>query len=73
MSRDTRAILTNREVIAVDQDPLGRQGTKVAEDQSGRQVYSKTLSGSGRRAVLLLIFMRRAAAGRRVARFPRRP
>jgi len=54
MSSDTRAILTNREVIAVDQDPLGRQGTKVAEDQSGRQVYSKTLSGSGRRAVLLL-------------------
>jgi hypothetical protein len=54
MSTDTRAILTNREVIAVDQDSLGRQGTKVAEDQSGRQVYSKTLSGSGRRAVLLL-------------------
>jgi len=54
MSSDTRAILTNREVIAVDQDTLGRQGSKVAEDQSGRQVYSKTLSGSGRRAVLLL-------------------
>jgi hypothetical protein len=54
MSSDTRAVLTNREVIAVDQDTLGRQGSKVAEDQSGRQVYSKTLSGSGRRAVLLL-------------------
>ncbi|WP_426513683.1 glycoside hydrolase family 27 protein [Dactylosporangium sp. McL0621] len=54
MSSDTRAILTNREVIAVDQDSLGRQGTRVAEDQTGRQVYSKTLSGSGRRAVLLL-------------------
>ncbi|MFF0307867.1 glycoside hydrolase family 27 protein [Streptosporangium sp. NPDC004379] len=54
MSADTRAILTNREVLAVDQDPLGRQGVKVAEDQSGRQVYSKVLSGNGRRAVLLL-------------------
>ncbi|ETK36814.1 alpha-galactosidase [Microbispora sp. ATCC PTA-5024] len=54
MSSDTRAILTNREVLAVDQDPLGRQGVKVAEDQSGRQVYSKVLSGTGRRAVLLL-------------------
>ncbi|GAA3351254.1 RICIN domain-containing protein [Amorphoplanes nipponensis] len=54
MSGDTRSVLTNREVIAVDQDPLGRQGGKVAEAQAGLQVYSKTLSGSGRRAVLLL-------------------
>ncbi|GIH67535.1 alpha-galactosidase [Microbispora siamensis] len=54
MSAETRAILTNREVLAVDQDPLGRQGVKVAEDLSGRQVYAKVLSGTGRRAVLLL-------------------
>jgi Alpha galactosidase A/Ricin-type beta-trefoil lectin domain/Alpha galactosidase C-terminal beta sandwich domain len=54
MSSATRAILTNREVIAVDQDPLARQGTKVAEDRAGLQVYSKVLSGSGRRAVVLL-------------------
>jgi hypothetical protein len=54
MSADTRAILSNREVIAIDQDSLGRQGTKVAEDSSGLQVYSKTLSGTGKRAVLLL-------------------
>ncbi|MFC4537131.1 RICIN domain-containing protein, partial [Sphaerisporangium dianthi] len=54
MSAETKAILTNREVLAVDQDSLGRQGVKVAEDQSGRQVYSKVLSGTGRRAVLLL-------------------
>jgi hypothetical protein len=54
MSGATQAILTNRELIAVDQDPLGRQGVKVAEDQPGRQVYSKVLSGSGRRAVVLL-------------------
>jgi hypothetical protein len=54
MSADTRAVLTNREVIAVDQDPLGKQGTRVAEDRSGLQVYSKQLSGTGRRAVVLL-------------------
>ncbi|MFB9240047.1 RICIN domain-containing protein [Plantactinospora siamensis] len=54
MSAETRAIMTNREVIAVDQDALGRQGVKVAEDSSGLQVYSKVLSGTGRRAVLLL-------------------
>ncbi|MDH2430785.1 lectin [Sphaerisporangium sp. TRM90804] len=54
MSAETRAILTNREVLAVDQDALGRQGVKVAEDQTGRQVYSKVLSGANRRAVLLL-------------------
>lgn len=54
MNSDTRSVLTNPEVIAVDQDARGQQGVKVAEDQSGLQVYSKTLSGSGRRAVVLL-------------------
>ncbi len=54
MSSATRATLTNREMIAVDQDALGRQGTKVAEDASGLQVYGKVLSGTGRRAVVLL-------------------
>jgi hypothetical protein len=54
MNADTRAVLTNREVIAIDQDPLGRQGVKVAEDQTGRQVYSKVLAGGGRRAVVAL-------------------
>ncbi|EWM10389.1 RICIN domain-containing protein [Kutzneria sp. 744] len=42
------------EVLAIDQDALGRQGVKVAEDQEGRQVYSKVLAGSGRRAVVAL-------------------
>ncbi|MCA2211713.1 glycoside hydrolase family 27 protein [Jidongwangia harbinensis] len=54
MSAETRAILTNREVIAIDQDPLGRQGAKVAEDDTDLQVYGKTLAGTGKRAVLLL-------------------
>jgi hypothetical protein len=54
MSSDTTAVLTNPEAIAIDQDSRGLQGTKVAEDTTGLQVYSKTLSGSGRRAVVLL-------------------
>jgi len=54
MSSATAAILKNAEVIAIDQDPRGLQGVKVAEDTAGRQVYGKVLSGSGRRAVLLL-------------------
>ncbi|WFE41224.1 RICIN domain-containing protein [Micromonospora sp. WMMD998] len=54
MSAETRAILGNPEVVAIDQDPLGRQGVKVAEDAAGLQVYSKVLATGGRRAVVLL-------------------
>ncbi|WP_281938734.1 glycoside hydrolase family 27 protein [Micromonospora sp. AKA38] len=54
MSAETRAILGNPEVVAIDQDPLSRQGVKVAEDAAGLQVYSKVLAATGRRAVLLL-------------------
>ncbi|WP_329459737.1 glycoside hydrolase family 27 protein [Streptomyces sp. NBC_01497] len=45
--------LTNPEILAVDQDPLDIQGVRVATDASG-DVYSKVLSGSGKRAVVLL-------------------
>jgi hypothetical protein len=54
MNTETTNILANKEVIGIDQDSLGRQGVKVAEDQSGRQVYSKALAGTGRRAVVAL-------------------
>jgi hypothetical protein len=54
MSSTTAAILKNAEVIAIDQDPRGLQGVKLAEDSAGLQVYGKVLAGSGRRAVLLL-------------------
>jgi hypothetical protein len=43
-----------KEVIGIDQDALGKQGIRVAEALSGRQVYSKVLSGNGRRAVVAL-------------------
>ncbi|WP_240670173.1 glycoside hydrolase family 27 protein [Actinoplanes solisilvae] len=48
------AALRNPEIVAVDQDPLVRQGVKVADPSSTTQVWSKTLAGQGRRAVALL-------------------
>jgi len=51
MSADIREILTNREVIAVDQDPLGIQGRKV-RDNGPHEVWMKPLA-DGTRAVIL--------------------
>lgn len=53
MSAATRETLTNAEVIAVDQDPLGVQGRLVASPGTDLQVWSKTLSGTNTRAVAL--------------------
>ncbi|MEW2399733.1 NPCBM/NEW2 domain-containing protein [Streptomyces sp. NPDC046862] len=50
-SDETFDILGNREVIAVDQDPLGRQGT-VMSSEGGRWVVSKEMK-DGSRAVAL--------------------
>ncbi|MFI1963455.1 NPCBM/NEW2 domain-containing protein [Streptomyces pathocidini] len=50
---ETFEILGNREVVAVDQDPLGRQGTVVSSgEQSGRWVVAKEMA-DGSRAVAL--------------------
>ncbi|NEA61946.1 ricin-type beta-trefoil lectin domain protein [Streptomyces sp. SID12488] len=54
MTAESAAILKNPEVIAVDQDPRGLQGVKVAEDTTGAQVYGKVLAGTGKRAAVLL-------------------
>jgi alpha-galactosidase len=51
MSDETREILTNTEVIAVDQDPLGIQGRKVRDD-GDLEVWSKPLK-DGSLAVVL--------------------
>jgi alpha-galactosidase len=40
MSPDTRDILTNKEVIAVNQDPLGREGRSVWKDGNGSVSFS---------------------------------
>ncbi|MYW70502.1 alpha-galactosidase [Streptomyces sp. SID8379] len=50
-SDETYEILSNRDVIAVDQDPLGKQGT-VVSSQGGRWVVAKEMA-DGSRAVAL--------------------
>ena len=52
MTPEIRDILTNKEVIAVDQDPLGRQGRRVGKD-GDYEVWAKQLQ-NGDRAVILL-------------------
>ncbi len=44
MSEDIRAILTNAEAIAIDQDPLGRQGWRYYQDDE-REIWVRELSG----------------------------
>lgn len=51
MSQATRDILLNREVIAVDQDPLGRQGHRVARDGTS-EVWVKQMADGGRTLLL---------------------
>jgi alpha-galactosidase len=53
MSPASRALLTNPEVIAVDQDPAGIQGTRV-HDAGDLEVWAKPLAERGARAVVLL-------------------
>jgi len=52
MSLETREILTNKEVIAIDQDPLGIEGRRVAKD-GGLEIWAKQLQDGGRAVVLL--------------------
>jgi alpha-galactosidase len=60
MSPFTRQTLTNREVIAVDQDRAGMQGTRV-RSSAGREVWVRRLANGDR---ALLLFSRRATAGK---------
>ncbi|THD64382.1 glycoside hydrolase family 27 protein [Phenylobacterium sp.] len=47
MTPDTLAILTNREVIAIDQDPAGHQGDRV-HAEGPLEVWAKPLSGGAK-------------------------
>lgn len=38
-------ILTNPELLAIDQDPLGRQAQRVARNEDGTQVWARDLNG----------------------------
>lgn len=56
MEAAPRAILTNKEVIAIDQDPLGAGVVKVSGNVDGPQVWAKPLKSmtSGVKGVLLV-------------------
>src|SRR5436190_1823813 len=51
MSKEIKDILTNREVIAVDQDRAGLQGRRVKRE-GDREVWAKQLADGGRAVVL---------------------
>ena len=54
MDAATQAILTNPEVIAVNQDPLGLQGVRVVEaGDTTAEVWAKPLAHPGWRAVVV--------------------
>ena len=46
MSPEAQQILTNSEIIAVDQDPLGQPATLVLQEQPGLEVWARPLAGS---------------------------
>jgi alpha-galactosidase len=52
MTPEVHDILTNKEVIAVDQDRMGREGRRVAKD-GDYEVWAKQMQDGGRAVVLL--------------------
>jgi alpha-galactosidase len=54
MTPETQEILTNREVVAVDQDALGQPGTLVLQGPAGVQVWARPLAGPGSPEALVL-------------------
>lgn len=63
MSSNARDIYLNREVLAVDQDPLGAGAEKIANDGPGVEIWAKPLGTrtSGDYAVMLLNASERSA------------
>jgi alpha-galactosidase len=51
MSAETKEILTNKEVIAVDQDALGMQGRRIKKE-GDTEVWAKQLKDGSRAAIL---------------------
>ena len=52
MKPEIQEILTNKEVIAIDQDKLGREGRRVRKEGDW-EVWARPIEGGGRAAVLL--------------------
>ena len=52
MSAATKTILTNAEIIAIDQDAMGLQGVRIWEN-GGQSLWGKPLNANGTRAAVL--------------------
>jgi alpha-galactosidase len=56
MKPEVAAVLMNKEVIAIDQDPLGKQGDRVYEE-GPVEIWAKPLTGvAGTREMAIAIF-----------------
>jgi len=62
MTQKTKEILTNAEVIAVNQDTTGIQGKLVSDNGNGLQVWTKNLNGKRSYERAVVLFNRSAAA-----------
>ena len=62
MTRETLGLLVNEEVIAIDQDPLGRQGKRVAQNGS-TEVWARPLADGS----MAVAFFNRGSASAPVA------
>jgi len=62
INKQTTDILTNTEVIAIDQDTTGVQGHLVSDNGAGLQVWAKNLNGKQSRERAVVLFNRSALA-----------
>ena len=62
INKQTTDILTNAEVIAIDQDTTGVQGHLVTDNGAGLQVWAKNLNGKQSRERAVVLFNRSAVA-----------
>ena len=58
ITQHTKEIITNAEVIAVDQDTTGVQGHLVSGNKEGQQVWAKNLNGKQSRERAVILFNR---------------
>jgi len=62
ITQQTKAILTNAEVIAVDQDTTGLQAHLISDNGAGLQIWVKNLNGKQSKERAVVLFNRKATA-----------
>jgi len=58
MTAETKSLLMNKDVIAIDQDPLGNQGDRLSKD-GDQEIWMRQLSGG---AIAVGLFNRSTTA-----------